>query len=336
MVLLKWIWRSVQWILSLIGLLALVAGALLLSPVSPPPELHSIHAGAVAVDRSGMPSLSRFQARDGTALAYRLYPAANETAQNIVILIHGSAGHSPGMNEIAKRLAADNFVAVSPDVRGHGESGTRGDIGHYGQLDDDLEDLLGQLRGQYPQAHFALLGFSSGGGFALRVAAGKLSSDFDRLVLLSPYLGYDAASTRGSATSALWASPDVPRFIALATLRRLHLPCCEALPAIAFAVAPGSEKKVTSQYSFRLLTNFGPPRNLDAAFHRLKMPTTIIAGGADELMQPDKYTDIVRGIEPAIDVKIVSGLGHMDMLHASAAIDAISAVFMERPHADRR
>jgi len=333
---LKRIWLSVRWILSIIGLLALVAGALLLSPVSPPPELQSIHAGAVAVDHSGMPSLSRFQARDGTTLAYRLYPAANETAQNIVILIHGSAGHSVTMNEIAKRLAADNFVAVSPDIRGHGESGTRGDVGHFGQLDDDLEDLLAQLRGQYPQAHFALLGFSSGGGFALRVAAGKLSSDFDRLVLLSPYLGYDAASTRGSATSALWASPDVPRFIALAMLRRLHLPCCEALPVIAFAVAPGSEKKVTSQYSFRLLTNFGPPLDLSAAFHRLKMPTTILAGSADELMQSDKYADIVRGIEPAIDVKLLSGLGHMDMLHASAAIDAISAAFKEKPDADRR
>ncbi len=336
MVSLKWIWRSVRSILSIIGLLALVIGALLVVPVSPPPELQSIHAGAIAVDTSGMPSLSRFQAREGTTLAYRLYPAANGTTRNIVILIHGSAGHSTGMNEIAKRLAADNFVAVSPDTRGHGESGTRGDIGHFGQLDDDLDDLLAQLRGQYPQAHFALLGFSSGGGFALRVAAGKLSSDFDRLVLLSPYLGYDAASTRSSATSARWASPDVPRLIALAALRRLNLLCCEALPVIAFAVPPGSEKKVTSQYSFRLLTDFGPPGDLAAAFHRLKMPTTIIAGGADELMQSDKYADIVRGIEPAIDVKILSGLGHMDMLHAPAAIDAISVSFKEKPSADRR
>jgi len=332
----KWIWRSFRWILSAVGLLALVGGAPLAFPVSLPPELKSIRAGALAVDHSGMPMPSWFQARDGTALAYRLYPAANGDAREIAIVIHGSAGHSVSMNEIAKHVAAENLTVVSVDIRGHGGSGTRGDIGYYGQLDDDLDDLIGELRAHYPQARFALLGFSSGGGFALRVAAGRLSSAFDRLILLSPYLGYDAPSTRSASDSALWASPDLPRIIALAVLRRLHLPCCEALPVIAFAVAPGSEKYVTAQYSFRLLTNFGPPRDLAAAFHRLKMPTTIIAGGADELMLPDKYAEMVAGVAPTIEVKIVPGLDHMDMLHASAAIDAISAAFKEQQHADRR
>jgi len=333
----RWILRSLAWIFSIVGLLAVALTAPLLVGVTSPPELKSIRAGALAVDRTAMPDSSRFQARDGTSLAYRLYPAANASAQRVVILVHGSAGHSTTMNEIAKHLAAENLNVVSTDMRGHGASGTRGDIGYYGQLDDDLDDLIAELRAHYPQARFALLGFSSGGGFALRVAAGSASQIFDRVVLLSPYLGYDAASTRSpSSSSAQWASPDIPRFIALAILRRLHLPCCEALPVIAFAVAPGSEKFVTAQYSFRLLTNFGPPRDLAEAFHQLKRPTTIIAGGADELMLSDKYADIVAGVTPPIEVKIVPGLGHMDMLHAPAALDAISAAFKEQHDADRR
>jgi pimeloyl-ACP methyl ester carboxylesterase len=332
----KWVWLPVRWILVAVGLVALVSGVLLATPVSQPPELQSVRAGALAVDRSEMPSVSRFQARDGTTLAYRLYPAASSGAQRIAILIHGSAGHSNGMNQIAKRLAAEGLVVVSPDARGHGESGMRGDIGYDGQLDDDFEDLLDALRGQYPQAHFALLGFSSGGGFALRIASGKLGSRLERLVLLSPYLGYDAPSTKSVGTSALWANPDIPRILALMALHRLDLTCCEALPVIAFAVAPNSQKYVTTQYSYRLLTNFGPPRDVGAAFHALKMPTTIIAGGADELMQSDKYADLVRGVEPAIDVKILPGLSHMDMLHVPAAVDAIGAAFQEQKHADRR
>jgi len=330
----RWASRFVQWILAAAGLLTVVAGVLLATPVRQSPELPSIRAGALAVDRSDMPAISRFQARDGTALAYRLYPAANDAAQRIAVLIHGSGGHSVGMNQIAKRLAADNLVAVSPDVRGHGESGTRGDIAYDGQLDDDLEDLLTELRGKYPRAHFALLGFSSGGGFALRVAAGKLVGAFERLVLLSPYLGYDAPSTKSAGTSALWANPDIPRILTLMALHRIGLTCCEALPVIAFAVAPNSEKYVTMQYSYRLLANFGPPRDLSAAFQKLKASTTIIAGSADELMQSEKYADLVRGVEPAVDVKIVPGLGHMDMLHVPAAIDAISAALQEEKHAD--
>jgi len=203
------------------------------------------------------------------------------------------------------------------------------DSGYYGQLDDDLDDLIAELRRQYLTGHFALLGFSSGGGFTLRAAVGNLSAAFTRLVLVSPYLGYDAPSTRSPGDSAIWANADVPRFIALGLLRRLDLRCCEALPVIAFAVSPGSEKYVTTRYSYRLLTNFGAPADLGAAFRQLKIPT-IIAGGADELMLSDKYADVVRGIEPAIDVRIVPGLTHMDMLHKPAAIDAIAAPFKEK------
>jgi pimeloyl-ACP methyl ester carboxylesterase len=321
----RWIWNSCRWLLAGIGLLSLMLVALLAAPLSRPPELASIRAGALAIDQSELPDLSRFDARDGTSLAFRLYPSADGDTQKIAILIHGSAGHSTGMNEIAKRLAAKNFVVVSPDIRGHGASGTRGDISYDGQLDDDLEDLLNKLRGQYTGAHFVLLGFSAGGGFALRVASGKLSSDFNRLVLVSPFLGVNAASTRSSQDSARWAEADIPRIIGLRILHWLGFQCCESLPVLAFALAPGSEKYVTMRYSYRLLANFAAPPDPAAAFRKLKIPTTIVAGGADELMQSDKYSDVVSGIQPVVNVRIVPGASHMDVLHAPVALDAISA-----------
>jgi pimeloyl-ACP methyl ester carboxylesterase len=94
------------------------------------------------------------------------------------------------------------------------------------------------------------------------------------------------------------------------------------------------EKYVTTRYSYRLLTNFGPPAALSEVFRKLKIPTTIVAGGADELLLPNKYADVVRGIEPAIDVHIVPGLTHMDMLHVPAAFDAIAAAFKEKTPAN--
>jgi hypothetical protein len=111
---LAWIWRALRGILIIVGLLAIVAVLLLLVPLSRPPELTSIRAGAMAIDQSGIPDTSRFQARDGTSLAYRLYPAADGGIRNIAIVIHGSAGRSASMNEIAKRLTAENFFVVSP------------------------------------------------------------------------------------------------------------------------------------------------------------------------------------------------------------------------------
>ena len=58
------------------ALAAITLVLMLASPVRPPPPLASIHEGATRIDVAGAPDLSRFQARDGTWLAYRLYPGA--------------------------------------------------------------------------------------------------------------------------------------------------------------------------------------------------------------------------------------------------------------------
>jgi pimeloyl-ACP methyl ester carboxylesterase len=118
--------------------------------------------------------------------------------------------------------------------------------------------------------------------------------------------------------------------IAIGVLDRFGFRCCDGMPVIAFAVAPGSEKFVTPQYSYRLLVNFAAPPDRVAAFRQLKAPTKIIVGAADELMLANRYADIVAGVQPPIDVKILPGLGHMDMLHAPAAMDAIAATFANK------
>jgi alpha-beta hydrolase superfamily lysophospholipase len=93
------------------------------------------------------------------------------------------------------------------DMRGHGTSGTRGDIGYVGQLEDDLADFVAVLRTTVPSAPLTLVGHSSGGGFTLRVAGSPIQNLFERFVMLAPYLGYDAPSTRPS--SGGWARADI-------------------------------------------------------------------------------------------------------------------------------
>jgi len=53
-------------------------------------------------------------------------------------------------------------------MRGHGESGSRGDIAYIGQLEDDLDDFMKQVL--EVEKGVTLIGFSGGGGFALRFA----------------------------------------------------------------------------------------------------------------------------------------------------------------------
>ena len=160
---------------------------------------------------------------------------------------------------LADALAAHGVETFAPDIRGHGGSGTRGDIAYLGQLEDDMADFVAVVRKSAPEAPITLIGHSAGGGFALRLASSPIQDLFARTVLLAPYLGYDAPTNRPN--SGGWANADLPRFFALAAMRRLGIDCCESLPTLAFAVpAEFGEASSTPTYSYRLMRNFAHAR----------------------------------------------------------------------------
>lgn len=311
--------KAVVWGLAVAGFAGLVLAWMIATPVRRPPELTSVAETARAVDRSGMPGIDRFHARDGTELGYRHYPAHAPAGGQIAILVHGSSGSSIAVHALAKGLAARGVEVYAPDIRGHGASGTRGDIGYTGQLEDDLADLVGEIRKANPTEPLTLLGHSSGGGFALRVAGSPIQNLFARTVLLAPYLGYDAPSSRQEAGG--WASPDIPRFLALSVLRRLGIVCCESLPTIAFAVGANTSAILASTYSYRLMRNFGSSNNYRDDLAAAGKPVTLFAGAADELMFPDKYGDAVGQRVP---VKLIDGVNHMGIVSYPAAVSAIA------------
>lgn len=317
--LIRWSFRISILALSAVGIAALLLAAMIATPIRRPPELASISITARAVDRSDMPGLERFSARDGTVLAYRHYPARLPASGQVAILIHGSSGSSVGVHALAKGLAARGVETFAPDIRGHGASGTRGDISYLGQLEDDMADFVAEIRKTNPAAPLTLLGHSSGGGFALRLAGSPIQDLFARTVLLSPYLGYDAPSSRKDAGG--WASPDIPRFIGLSVLRRLGIVCCESLPTIAFAVAPNSSAILASAYSYRLMRNFGTTQDFRADLAAAGKPVALFAGAADELMLPEKYRDAVGSRVP---VKLIDGVNHMGIVSDPAAVSVIA------------
>lgn len=314
---LRWFRKTLTAALALFGVVAAVLLAMIAVPPLQPPTLASV-SGGPRTDMTGLPQLSRFQARDGTELAFRHYRPVAAAASNerVAVLVHGSSGGSRSMYTLAKAISERGVETFAVDTRGHGASGTRGDIAYLGQLEDDLADLVGLIRTTRPTAEITLVGFSSGGGFALRVAGSPIKEQFARTVLLAPYLGNDAPTSRPN--SGGWASPSVPRILGLVALRTIGLTCCESLPAIAFAVPPNSEKAQTSVYSFRLLANFGVMRGYRRYFAAATRPLTIYAGADDELMFADKYTDAVRDFSN-VNVKVLDGLNHMGLIYDARA-----------------
>jgi alpha-beta hydrolase superfamily lysophospholipase len=305
---------------ALCGVAALALGFALGWPLKTPAPLDSIQSGAMAIDQEGKPALSRFQARDGTWLAYRLYPAAGD---RLAIVTHGSSASSDEMNAVAKSLAAAGVAAAAIDARGHGASGTRGDIGYLGQLDDDLADLVAVLRKSQPNARLTLIGHSSGGGFVARIAGEPLGQAFERFILLSPYLGYRAPTNRPSEGSGAWAETDMPRILALLALEKLGIDWAQSLPTLAFAVKPEARPFLTPVYSYRLMRNYGVTGDWRAGFRAAGPRIVIIAGEDDELMNAAAYRAAVGPF--GASVKLLPAVDHMGIVYKPAALEAIVA-----------
>lgn len=321
----KWlVWfplKLVQWALCIVGLAALVLTAMIAWPLTRPPELRSVSEAARAVDRSTMPPIEHFSARDGTNLAYRHYPARGAATGKIAIVVHGSSGSSPAVHALSDALAARGVETYAPDIRGHGGSGTRGDVAYVGQLENDMEDFVAVVRKAWPTQPITLLGHSAGGGFVLRVASSPIKTLFARTEMLAPYLGYDAPTNRPN--SGGWARADVPRIFALMALRRLGIDCCEALPTLAFAVPPHMENFLASTYSYRLMRNFAT-RGYRTDLADAAGPLTLISGADDQLMLADKYADAVHAVAPKVGVKLIEGVDHMGIVSAPKAVAVVA------------
>lgn len=321
--LLRGVLSGLKWALCAVGGVALILAAMIATPLERPPEMRSVSDSAKGIDWSTLPALERFQARDGTWIGFRHYAPIGAATGRGAIFIHGSSGSSGTVNHALTHAIASRGVETwALDIRGHGGSGTRGDIGHVGQLEDDLVDFVAQIRKTAPDLPLTLIGHSAGAGFSLRVAATPIMQDmFVRTMLLAPYLGYDAPTNKPRAGG--WANFDLPRFLGLATLRKLGIDCCAQLPVLALAVPASSAKYLVSTYSDRLTRNFatrGYRVDLPATTH----PITIFGGAEDEMMISDKYAEVVQAIKPSVDVKIIDGINHMGIVTSPKAISIIA------------
>jgi alpha-beta hydrolase superfamily lysophospholipase len=315
--------RTLRWALCAVGAVALLITAMIATPLARPPELASISAARGTVDLGTLPAVERFQARDGTWLGFRHYAARGPATGRAAIVVHGSSGSSGGtIHALSQALAARGVETFAIDMRGHGVSGTRGDIGYVGQLENDLADFVPTVRNTVPSAPLTLVGHSSGGGFALRVAGSPIQTLFERTVMLAPYLGWNAPTTRPN--SGGWASADIPRILGLLALRSIGVNCCDSLPVLAFAVPPNSEKSLTTGYTDRLMRNFAVSGDFRRDLAGATRPLTIISGADDELMFADKYAEAVRGAAVPVDVKLIDGVNHMGIVSTPKVVSIIA------------
>lgn len=300
-----------------VALLALLAGVIAFGGPSSPPPLSHIAERFDAVDWSGLPSPETYGARDGAALAYRTYPG---DPAHVVLALHGSGGSGTALHSLARALSAAGATVIVPDIRGHGASGRRGDMDYAGQASDDMDDLRAVIAADYPGARLTLMGFSMGGGLALREGA---RAPADRLILLSPYLAHDAPPMEADnpfAPETAWATPGVPRMIGLSILNAFGVNSLDHLAVVNLATRPEDAEAVAPSYSHRLLTSVNPV-DWRADLAALPSAPVIFVGAEDELHHAPAYADAA----PAADIRVIPGVDHMGLTLDDAAVTAIVA-----------
>jgi non-heme chloroperoxidase len=314
--------------ISLLVYSAIVGGLIAFGAAKPPAVAPAITKPFADIDTQTLPELLRYKARDGALLSYREYRASD---QKVAVLVHGSAGSGVDMHPLALALQRAGITTLVPDLRGHGANRPHGDIKYVGQLDDDFADLINSKKPELLNSTWTILGFSSGGAFALRFAAESPAGQLvDRYLLVSPYLRYDAPSVRqsepGSAAPQSWASASVGRIIGLTMLNQWGAHIWDGLPVLAFPV-PANIEAATRTYSWRMYKNFGADDDYLADIRRTVRPMRVFVGGSDELLEAQKLKNEFQSQRSDVPVSILPGMGHSDMVTRPHAILALVAAF---------
>ncbi len=154
----------------------------------------------------------------------------------------------------------------------------------------------------------------------MRFAGGQYRSHAVGYLLLAPYLGHDAPTTRPDAGG--WARPRLPVIIGLSILNRLGVTALNSLTAITFdmpeTARDGTE---TVAYSYRLNTGYAP-RNYATDLAAIDVPLLAVIGADDEASYPDRLEPTLTAHTPA-QVDILPDVTHLGLAAASATSEVI-------------
>jgi pimeloyl-ACP methyl ester carboxylesterase len=181
-----------------------------------------------------------------------------------------------------------------------------------------MEDFVKQVVKDHDAV---LVGLSSGGGFALRVAASSRQKLFARYILLSPYTGYDSPTVKPN--SGGWVNVSTLRIIGLSLLGPIGEKLFGDLPVIRYAIDPRMAQYLTAYYSFRLLKNFAPHFDYRSDIAAVKQPLQVLVGEKDELFNPYAFHKLFTEIKPDTKVTLIPGVGHITLTTDKKGMAAI-------------
>ena len=269
-------------------------------------------------DLSQLAKLQSLNIAGASPVSFRFYQNQG-SSKRLIVLIHGSGWHSMQYAGMANYLIENDLGhVVTPDLRGHGiNPERRGDIDYVGQLEDDIAAVIVDLKSKHDVSQVVIMGHSSGGGLAIRLAGGKYGNIADGWVLFAPFIKHDAPTARPDAGG--WAYPLLGRIIGLSMLNNIGITWFNNLTAIQFNMPQFVREgefghTATLAYSFRLNTSYAPRSEYTKDLAQMTKPMLLLAGNKDEAFQYDAYESTLSPHVHDGEYHILDNLGHIDLV----------------------
>lgn len=164
-----------------------------------------------------------------------------------------------------------------------------------------------------------MLGHSSGGGLAIRIAGGSYAKYFQGYVLLAPAI----PSTSTMRKNEEWANVSLFKSISLSILNGFGVTRFNHTPVIRFNMPKEFQNGTeTLSYTFNLNTSYHPrlPNGYKNDIIGLKNRYILVIGEEDELMNPHAYQEILN----KECIEIVSGEKHLTLTENSMVMKRIA------------
>jgi non-heme chloroperoxidase len=260
------------------------------------------------------------KAKDGFEIFSRIYQSKSK---DVLILIHGSGSEGRYLRYLARSLADSNVATViTPDLRGHGENkGEKGDIEYIGQLESDIEDLIAYSKTQLGAKKIILAGHSSGGGLVLRFIGNPQNTKVDKAIMLAPYLGHEAITTKPN--SGNWVTVAIKRWVGISMINRFGITKFDGLPVLFFNRPEAiNDKLQVPAYSYRMAVNFAP-KNYKEDIANIKIPCLVLVGGKDESFYPEKFKVAFKPVEKCVKTVVLDDANHLNIVRNQETFDQI-------------
>jgi len=252
----------------------------------------------------------------GLDLAASLWSPPQGEPSATVLLAHQASGNRGRWRPFGPGLAQAGYLAIAPDMAGHGDSeGPR----HHVHVRNWARDLL-DIADQAGQGPLALVGLGSGGSASLVAAA--QDPRVEALVLLSPR----ARPWRMPLSTALfWQSLRAMGLLNRLVLRSdLRISLSGLFGPLELAHDPEINEELHADPEFREAVNAVPvPGSWDSWFfnglgyaRRLDLPTLILHGSHDQLNSPSNSEALRDALSAPSELVLLEHSGHLIPLDA--------------------